>query len=58
MMRGSILQVRLLRNLIVNIHRRGARDWRDKQDELTEMEAQSVHFAPFSHVSRFSRHGA
>ena len=31
-----------------------ARDWRDGRDEVR---IQSVHVAPFSHVSRFTRHG-
>jgi hypothetical protein len=30
------------------------RDWRDGRDEVG---IQSVHVAPFSHVSRFTRHG-
>ena len=33
------------------------RDRRDERDGLTEMEAQSIHVAPFSHVSRFTPHG-
>src|SRR6266849_2989254 len=36
---------------------RRARDRRDERDGPKKMEAQSVHVAPFSHVSRFTRHG-
>src|SRR5713101_1410836 len=42
---------RMLNNL------RRARDRRDERDGPNEMEAQSVHVAPFSPVSRFTRHG-
>ena len=34
-----------------------ARDWRDRRDERDEVGIQSVHVAPFSHVSRVTRHG-
>jgi hypothetical protein len=36
---------------------RRSRDRRDEQDGPKKMEAQSVHVASFSHVSRFTRHG-
>ena len=32
------------------------RDWRDERDESNEVGIQSVHVAPFSHVSHFTRH--
>ena len=35
-------------------HRIAERDWRDGRDEVG---IQSVHVAPFSHVSRFTRQG-
>ena len=33
------------------------RDWRDERDGSNEVGIQFVHVAPFSHVSRFTRHG-
>ncbi|HEY6288286.1 MAG TPA: hypothetical protein VIW48_02470 [Nitrospiraceae bacterium] len=36
------------------LRRIAERDWRDGRDEVG---VQSVHGAPFSHVSRFTRHG-
>jgi len=36
---------------------RRARDRRDERDGPNKMEAQSVHVAPFSHVSRITHHG-
>src|SRR4029077_17806098 len=33
------------------------RERRDARDERDEVRAQSVHIAPFSHLSRFTRHG-
>jgi hypothetical protein len=43
-------------NRMLKSYRR-ARDRLDERDGPNEMEAQSVHVTPFSHVSRFTPHG-